>query len=322
VAAGDYDGDGRPDLYVSNMFGANVLYHNDGGLAFSDRAPRLGVDKPFLSFPTWFFDYDNDGHLDIFVSSYPASVDEFVKHYLGQPAAAETLALYRNRGDGTFADATREAGLSRVVPTMGANFGDLDNDGFLDAYLGTGTPAFGAVLPNIMLRNDAGRRFVDVTAATGTGHLQKGHGIAFADLDGDGDQDVVLNVGGAVPGDAYEDALFENPGVGKGRNWIRVRLVGVKSNRAAIGARITLRLRGAGPGSPLRYREVTSGGSFGANPLVQHIGLGTATGVELLEVEWPASGSRQSFREVPANVLLEIREFADTYVVQEPKRGA
>ena len=145
---------------------------------------------------------------------------------------------------------------------MGANFGDLDNDGFLDVYLGTGAPSFASLIPNILLRNDAGRRFHDVTEATGTGHLQKGHGVAFADLDEDGDQDIVLNVGGAVPGDRYDDALFGNPG-GHGNDWLSIRLVGVKSNRAAIGAQITIRSK-ARSGAQVRYREVVSGGSFGA----------------------------------------------------------
>ena len=95
---------------------------------------------------------------------------------------------------------------------MGSNFGDLDNDGFLDMYLGTGTPSFAALMPNIMLKNDGGRRFLDVTDATGTGHLQKGHGVAFADLDNDGDEDVVLNSGGAVPGDRYDDVAVPEPG--------------------------------------------------------------------------------------------------------------
>jgi hypothetical protein len=167
-------------------------------------------------------------------------------------------------------------------------------------------------MPNIMLKNDGGRRFLDVTEATGTGHLQKGHAIAFADLDDDGDEDVTLNVGGAVPGDNYDEALFENPG-GYGNNWTSLRLVGVKTNRAAIGARITLRLRNDGEGSSLRYREVTSGGSFGAGSLVQHVGLGKAKVIESLEVFWPVSHTSQTFRDVPVNRFLEIRELDDAW---------
>ena len=189
------------------------------------------MQQPFASFPTWWFDYDNDGWLDLFVVAYPNSVEEFVKHYLGQPPLAETLKLYRNDGRGGFTDVSAAAGVARVVPSMGANFGDIDNDGFLDVYLGTGAPSFGSLIPNILLRNDAGRRFDDVTEATGTGHLQKGHGVAFADLDDDGDQDIVLNAGGAVPGDRYDDALFENPGT-PGQHWLEVRLIGTRSNRA------------------------------------------------------------------------------------------
>jgi hypothetical protein len=320
VAAGDYDNDGYPDLYVSNMFGDNFLYHNNHDGTFTEVAKTLGVEKPFASFATWFFDYDNDGWLDIFVVSYPNSVEEFVKHYLGLAPNAETLRLYHNNGNGTFTDVTRQTGLARVVPSMGANFGDLDNDGFLDVYLGTGAPSFASLMPNIMLKNDAGKRFVDVTDATGTGHLQKGHGIAFVDLDNDGDEDVVLNVGGAVPGDNYDDALFANPG-GSGNNWISVKLVGVKSNRAAIGARITVTLGRAGGASPLRMREVTSGGSFGANSFVQHIGLGRATVIDTLEIWWPASKTRQTFRQVPVNRFLEIREGAATYETRHVPAG-
>jgi len=202
---------------------------------------------------------------------------------------------------------------------MGANYGDLDNDGFLDIYLGTGAPSFASLMPNVMLKNDAGRRFLDVTEPTGTGHLQKGHGIAFADLDNDGDEDIVLNVGGAVPGDRYDDALFENPG-GSGNNWIGLELIGVKSNRAAIGARIRLTLGRAGGASPLRMREVSSGGSFGANSLRQHIGVGRAQVIEMMEIFWPASGTRQIFRNVPVNQFLRIREGADQYEIRTPPR--
>jgi len=318
VAAGDFDGNGYPDLYLSNMFAENFLFKNNGDGTFSEVGVKAGVDQPRLSFPTWFFDYDNDGWLDIFVASYPNSVTEFVKHYLKQPTPAETLKLYRNKGDGTFADVSADVGLARVVPAMGANFGDLDNDGYLDMYLGTGTPSFSALIPNIMLRNDQGRRFQDVTAATGTGHLQKGHGVAFADLDNDGDEDVVINLGGAVPGDNYADALFENPGAGKGNNWVSLKLVGVKSNRAAIGAKIRVNLAGATSGSRLRYREVTSGGSFGANSLMQHIGLGTAT-IASVEITWPASKTVQTLRDVPVNRFLEVREGDSGFSVKTPK---
>ncbi len=316
VVFGDYDNDGFPDLYLSNVFGDNMLFHNNRNGTFTEVGKTLGVERPSISFPTWFFDYDNDGWLDIFVASYPNSVEEFLKHYLKLPTPAETLTLYRNRGDGTFQDVTRTTGLDRVVPAMGANFGDLDNDGFLDMYLGTGTPSFGALMPNIMLKNDAGRRFLDVTEATGTGHLQKGHGIAFVDIDNDGDEDVVLNNGGAVPGDSYGESLFENPGAGSGNHWLSLRLVGVKSNRAAIGAKIRVHLSGDSA-SKLRYREVTSGGSFGSNSLMQHIGLGTAT-VSSLEIEWPASGTKQIFRNVPVDAFLEIKELAETFTVRKP----
>jgi hypothetical protein len=319
VVAGDYDNDGWPDIYVSNIFADNILYRNNGDGTFTDVAAKLGVQKPLVSFPTWLFDYDNDGLLDIMVVSYPASVEEFVKYYLKIPPKAETLTLYRNKGNGTFEDVTAATGLGRVVPAMGANFGDLDNDGFLDMYLGTGTPSFGALMPNIMLKNDRGRRFLDVTAATGTGQLQKGHGIAFADLDNDGDEDVVLNNGGAVPGDRYGESLYENPGA-PGTHWISVRLWGVKTNRSAIGAKIRVRLPDASSGSALRYREVTSGGSFGANSLMQHIGIGPATRIEALEIEWPTTRTRQVFKNVPIDSVLEIREFDEQFKVLHPKR--
>jgi len=309
AAWGDYDGDGRPDLYVSNFGSENFLYHNQGDGTFRDVARELGVQKPIMSFPTWFWDYDNDGRLDLFVASFVPSVTEVARFYLGRPAQAESMKLYRNTGSG-FEDVTRAVGLDRVVPTMGANFGDLDNDGFLDFYLGTGAPSYAALVPNVMFRNREGRSFVDVTTATGTGHLQKGHGIAFADLDGDGNQDVFANIGGFVPGDAYHKAVFRNPG--HANHWIRVHLAGVRSNRAAIGARIRVRVIGEDGRESLRYREVSSGGSFGASPLAQHIGLGKAARIGSLEIEWPASRTRQVFTDVPLDRVIEIREFADT----------
>jgi len=194
---------------------------------------------------------------------------------------------------------------------MGANFGDLDNDGFLDFYLGTGAPTYTALMPNLLYRNQNGRSFVDISSSSGTGHLQKGHGVSFADLDNDGDEDIFENLGGAVPGDKYNTVLFANPG--HGNNWISIKLIGVKSNRAAIGAKIKLTLQEAGTKLAIRYREVSSGGSFGSSPLMQHIGIGKATRIASIEITWPTSRTRQEFNNVLPNQFIEIKEFEKTY---------
>jgi hypothetical protein len=329
VAWGDVDGNGYPDLYVSNYGGANFLYRNNGDGTFTDQAAALGVEKPLMSFPTWFWDYDNDGRLDLFVASFVPSLTEVVRHFLRLPRQAETMKLYRNVGGGRFEDVTAAVGLDRVVPTMGANFGDINNDGFLDIYLGTGAPSYAAIMPNFLFQNRDGRAFVDVTTSTGTGHLQKGHGVAFADLDGSGYQDIFTNIGGFVPGDEYNRVLFRNPG--QGNNWIQIRLVGVRTNRAALGARITVILdegdhpdrrkrEGRQRRSSVRHREVTSGGSFGASPLTQHIGLGKGSRISAIEVFWPASGTRQRFENVGVNQRIEVTEFEKTYRTRPVKR--
>ena len=303
---GDYDNDGHPDLYVSNYGSANFLYRNRGDGTFEEVAEQAGVDGPIMSFPTWFFDYDNDGWLDLFVANYLPSVATVVRSMLDLPPQAQTSRLYRNNGKGGFDDVSAAVGLGVVIPAMGANFGDIDNDGFLDMYIGTGAPSYAALVPNLLYRNDGGRRFIDVTAASGTGHLQKGHGVAFGDVDGDGDEDLLANMGGFVPGDAYWKALFRNPG--NANHWLRVRLVGAKSNRAGIGARITATLRQADGSTARRHRVVTSGGSFGASSYTQLIGLGPVAKVESLEVVWPATRTRQRFSDIGADQTIEIRE--------------
>src|SRR5262249_14291189 len=142
--------------------------------------------------------------------------------------------LYWNRGDDGFSDVTTEVGLDRVMMPMGANFGDIDNDGFLDLYFGCGRMTLESLLPNLMFRNDAGRRCEHVTSSSGPGHVQKGHGVSFADWDHDGDLDLFVEAGGAAPGDRAYNALFQNPG--HGRHWLKVKLVGTNSNRSALGA--------------------------------------------------------------------------------------
>ncbi len=317
VSWGDYDGDGFPDLYVSNLRGeGNRLYRNNGDGTFTDVAPKLGVTRPLSSYSCWFWDFDNDGNLDLYVTSYQGGLEAVAAGYLGAPlpGGTELACLYRGDGRGGFADVATACNLKRPVMAMGANFGDLDNDGWLDFYLGTGYPEYEALMPNVMYRNREGRGFADVTFAGGFGHLQKGHGIAFADFDNDGNQDVFAQMGGAYRGDGASSALYENPGFAN--HWIQLKLVGVRSNRAAIGARIRLEIDDGKPRSI--HRHVSSGGSFGASPLRQEVGVGRARVIDVLEVTWPASGRTQTFRKVAVDQSLEITEGRDEFRVLRP----
>jgi hypothetical protein len=160
-------------------------------------------------------------------------------------------------------------------------------------------------MPNVMLRNDAGQGFRDVTTAGGFGHLQKGHGVAFADLDDDGDQDVFEQMGGAYRGDGFHDVLYENPG--HGHHFVRVRLVGQQTNRSALGAR--LRVDVEGPQGPRSiHRHVSSGGSFGSSPLELHVGLGaTEASTVTVTVDWPTSGTTQ-VHELEVDARWELTE--------------
>ena len=193
----------------------------------------------------------------------------------------------------TFTEVSEAFGLSEPSLPMGANFGDLDNDGFLDLYLGTGIPDYQGLMPNLMYRNDGGRGFQNVTYSGGFGHLQKGHGIAFGDLDNDGDQDVFQQMGGVFSGDAYPSALYENPG--HGHHWLQLELVGERSNRDGIGSRITVTVVEGGEERQI-HRRVGTGGSFGGSPLRQEIGLGAARRISvargLLARQWPAAAFR------------------------------
>ncbi len=310
VAWGDVDGDGFQDLFVSNMGSPNRLYRNAGDGTFQDVTERAGVGRPTSAFACWFFDYDSDGALDLWVTSYggagkPPDLAAVAASYLGLPEQAESMCLYRGDGRGGFRDVAAEQGLGLQTLPMGVSFGDLDGDGWLDVYLGTGYPHYEGLIPNVMLRNRAGQGFADVTTAGGFGCLQKGHGSAFADLDDDGDQDVLMKMGGAYPGDRYRPLVFENPGFAS--RWIEVRLVGRRSNRFGVGARLCVEIEEDGRPRTIR-RTVGTGGSFGCGPLRQQIGLGRAERVLRLEVVWPASGERQELRDLPVDRSIEIVE--------------
>ena len=319
-AWGDYDGDGRLDLFVSVYDGSCKLYHNEGNGTFKNVAQELGLIGPSHqhSFSCWFWDFDNDGRLDLFVNDYSSfGVDSLAFHLGLNSKNAKHPRLYRNMGVTGFRDVSLDVGLAAPIPAMGANFGDVDNDGFLDVYFGTGTMAYSGLIPNVMLKNLGGRRFEDITESSRTGHLQKGHGISFADWDCDGDLDLFVVLGGGYPGDQSYNALFQNPG--HGRQWLKVKLKGTKTNRAAIGAKIHAELKGPDGASRSIYRTVGNNGSFGGNPWVQLIGLGDARSVARLTVTWPDSHTTQTFENVAAGQSIEITEGSNTYkTLQQP----
>lgn len=305
VTWGDFDNDRWPDLYVSNLGQNNLLFHNQKDGTFREVAADKHVTAPEVSFVTWFWDYNQDGKLDLFVGSYTVGVQYVGLDYLNIGNMTELDCLYQNIGGGEFREVGKAMGLTAVTQPMGCNYGDLDNDGYLDFYLGTGYPGYEGLMPNMMYRNLQGSGFEEVTFAGGFGHLQKGHGVSFADFDHDGDQDIFAELGGAYQGDAFHNALFENPGFN--HHWIKVRLIGTRSNRCAIGARIKLTVK---DGSQTRdlYRWVSSGSSFGGNPLRQEIGLGTGQHIEKLEVYWPTSDLTQQFVDLDVDQMVEITE--------------
>lgn len=210
-------------------------------------------------------------------------------------------------------------GLNYGTLSMGANFGDVNNDGFLDFYMGTGAPGMDFLFPNKMFLNDKGKKFVDVTTEAGLGHLQKAHGISFADFDNDGDQDIYVVIGGLYSDDTFQNSLFQNPGSG-GSNWIRLTLEGVKSNRSAIGAKVKITLQDNENKIRSIYRTVSSGGSFGGNPLALEIGLGNPQKILSLEITWPREGLVETFKKIDMNKRYRVIE--GTHSLQEATQGS
>jgi hypothetical protein len=316
VTSADYNHDGFADVFISTMDGEKYLLKNkglkNGSVDFEDVSQEAGLTANKEStFTTWFYDYNNDGWSDILVCNYSNKGKN-----LGYFAAAEALGkrvpnagdiyLYRNNHDGTFTDVTKQVGLDMVTYSMGANFGDIDNDGYLDMYFGTGNPDFKSLVPNKMFKNLGGEKFADVTVSSRTGNLQKGHGIAFADIRNTGIQDIYAEMGGAFKGDSYTSSLYVNPGQSS-NNWISLNLEGVKANRAAIGSHIKLSFTDNGVKRCV-YKDVNSGGSFGSSPLRQEIGIGQAKIIDDIEIQWAGDNAVQHFKNVLPNQFLHLTE--------------
>ncbi|MEO1450907.1 MAG: CRTAC1 family protein, partial [Bacteroidota bacterium] len=288
------DNDGWPDLYVSLLGQSNHLFRNLEGKGFTDVSQSAKVAMPRFSFPTWSWDVDQDGWEDLFVMGYNTQRYfqvgyDVAAEYLGQTHRAALPRLYRNLGNGQYAEESEAWGLNKVLYAMGCNFGDFDNDGWLDAYVGTGAPDMYSAVPNRAFQNVGGTHFIEVTAPGGFGQIQKGHAVAFGDLDRDGDQDIYTVIGGSVGGDVFPNMLLENPGW-PDHHWVVLQLEGRKANRSALGARVELVLRTSEGGQRHLYRRIGTGGSFGASSLQLEVGLGRAEALDRVIVSWPIRG--------------------------------
>jgi tetratricopeptide (TPR) repeat protein len=312
VAAGDYDDDGLADIFCSGYLTANRLYHNEGGGRFTERARAAGVEGAghvSTGYVAFFADVDGDLDLDILRTSL-APFDQVIAGMSSLADAAQRKEmlknapkLYRNQGAGSFSEDGVAMGLVHPFGVMGAGVADLDNDGWLDVYLGTGDPDLGRLEPDRYLHNEGGAAFTDQTFALGLGNLGKGHGVTFLDRDRDGDLDIYAQEGGFVMGDAWSNAFYENRSHATGNHWLHVLLEGVASNPEGIDAKVLVTA-----GGRTLLRERRNGEGFGSsNSPALEFGLGGATAVERVEIRWP-SGAVQTFDDAPLDARIFVRE--------------
>lgn len=291
AAFGDYDDDGRLDLFLSAYTPRRSrLLRNQGGRTFVDSGL---VDHPETGFTAAFLDLDHDGDLDLFQGGQSPARTATARAVLRRSPELDASRIFRNAG-GSF-----ETRPDLFVPpiaagTMGAGFGDLDNDGCHDVYLGTGNPESWYVLPNLLYvgERDGTRctgRLLNASMLWGVGTIQKGHGIVFFDFDEDGDQDVYSSLGGMWQGDAWPNQMWVNES-STGHTWTKIRLRGRESNRWGLGARITVEATNEAGETIRRHHLMDQGTGFGSGPYLAHVGLLDAVRIERVTVRWLGSG--------------------------------
>lgn len=299
VSGADFNGDGRIDFYVANDAGANQLWLNRGNGAFEDGALLAGVAFTADGLPEGSMgiaagDPDNDGDVDILVTNI----------------TGESHAFYVNRGGGVFEDRRLGTGIgpaTRRFTGFGTDWFDADNDGLLDLFIANGAVTIiealrGDVVPfrqrNQLLRNEGGR-FRDISSDAGSGlePVETSRGVAFGDVDNDGDEDVlVTNNAGPV-------RLLVNESAG-GRSWLQVRLEGVIDNRLGLGARVGVT---TGDGRTVWRRAHTDGSYLSSRDARVHVGLGLVKGTVDVTVEWP-SGARETWGGVTPDRMVTLRQ--------------
>jgi hypothetical protein len=307
VQAVDYDNDGWPDLFVANDGLEAYLYRNNHNGTFTEAGLSSGMaltsdGTTMAAMCMSLGDYDNDGKPDLYISDFQSASDH----------------LWHNDGQGFFQEVSEAAGIrepTKNVLSFGGGFLDYDNDGWLDLFIANGhvyeevektTPDVHYKQINSLFHNQGNGKFLEVTKSSGDGFATPyaGRGAAFADFDNDGNVDVIVANNNDPP------LLLHNSGL-SGRHFVTLQLIGVKSNRDAMGARVSLKTGGS-----TQLREVAGGGSYlSQSDLRLHFGLGEATRVEAIEIRWP-SGLRQMFRDVASDRFYVIEEGKNQFVTQ------
>jgi hypothetical protein len=298
AVAFDYNNDGWPDLFVACDSSPNLLFRNNRNGTFTEVALETGCavngdGQAQANMGVAVGDYDADGYLDLFLPHF----------------AEDTPVLYRNSKGEFYDDLTTAAGLAvntRYI-CWGADFADLDNDGWLDIFHVTGSiypevesvyPDFKLKTPRVVYRNLGNGAFEEVSERCGPGVLEphSSRGCAFGDFDNDGNVDVLILNMGEPP------SLLKNDNR-SGHHWINIKAVGIRSNRSGIGARLAVTA-----GGRRQVREVLSGSSYiSQSDLRQHFGLGGARKVDMIEVEWP-SGHEDRINDVAVDQFLIVQE--------------
>jgi len=308
VCWGDYDGDGRQDLLANSFNAGCFLFRNMGNGRFEDVSVNAGVRNSHHTYTAEFLDYNNDGRLDLFVSTYPEGdlkgmIDDKISG-AAVPSDQRQL-LFQNNGDGTFTNVAGKAGITGWYGAMSSQVADVDNDGYPEIFLGTGNPALDWTEPKALFHNDGKGHFVDIARSANLIHYGMLHGIVFSDYDDSGNLSLFGSFGGFYWGTRETSRLYRN--LGCGNHALEVRLVGTRSNRNAIGAKVTAVVKGRHI-----FNWINGGNGFGTlNSRVVHIGLTQDSKVDLLQIDWP-SGLHQSFQNVDAGQRIEIVEGQNT----------
>jgi enediyne biosynthesis protein E4 len=313
AVASDFDNDGWPDIYVAVDSEPSILFRNNHDGTFTDMAVMAGCaysenGHEQAGMGVGVGDYDCDGWLDIFKTNF----------------ADDTCNLYHNNGDGTFSDVTFASGIgvNNQYVAWGCGFVDYDNDGWADiiqvnghVYPEIGGHEIGQTYknPRLVYKNMGNGQFKDVSSTMGPGITQRfsSRGAAFGDYDNDGDIDALILNMNDVP------SLLRNDG-GNKQNWIKIKLIGTKCNRTAIGARVRVVTE-----KHAQMDEVKSGSSvMSQSDLRLHFGLGKAPTVDLIEVKWPTTQKTERFTQVKANQILTIREGSGIVEPASPPKPA